>query len=157
MEAHMVTEHQHEQEERLETPNAFARRYHARLQQELDEANTPQARGQAVLDRWMEDKLNRQALARRREVPEAGILRRNEKVHGGNGLRRGNGWPPLSARGALMTYEQMLEAKTPTTFINEPIIEAESATARAQRLWFDRREQSEEGTWRGSNLAEARQ
>jgi hypothetical protein len=43
-----------------------------------------------------------------------------------------------------MTYEQMLEAKTPVTFINEPIVEAESATARAQRLWFDRREQGRE-------------
>ena len=52
-----------------------------------------------------------------------------------------------------MTYEQMLEAKTPVTFINEPIVEAESALTRAQRLWFDRREQSKEGTC--ANLAEA--
>jgi hypothetical protein len=58
-----------------------------------------------------------------------------------------------------MTYEQMLEAKTPTTFINEPVEEpkAESATARALRLWFDRREQSKEGTWRGANHAKAGQ
>jgi hypothetical protein len=37
-----------------------------------------------------------------------------------------------------MTYEQMVEGPTPKTFINEPIIEAESATARALRLWFNR-------------------
>jgi hypothetical protein len=53
--------------------DTFGRRYHAQMQREIEEANTPQARGQAVLDRWMENKLNRQALARRREVPEAGI------------------------------------------------------------------------------------
>jgi hypothetical protein len=50
----------------------FSRRYHARPQQELDEANTPHARGQAVLDRYMEDKLARLARARRREIPETG-------------------------------------------------------------------------------------
>jgi hypothetical protein len=53
-----------------------------------------------------------------------------------------------------MTYEQMLEAKTPTTFINEPNVEAECALARAQRLWFDRRERPDEGTC--ANVAEAR-
>jgi hypothetical protein len=49
--------------------------------------------------------------------------------------------------------------ETPISLINEPVEEpkAESALAKAQRLWFDRREQSEEGTWRGANLAKARQ
>ena len=53
-------------------PNAFAKRYHAQMQREIAEANEPNARAQAVLDRWMEDKLNRLALARRREIPETG-------------------------------------------------------------------------------------
>jgi len=49
--------------------------------------------------------------------------------------------------------------QTPVTFINEPVEEpkGESALARAQRLWFGRREQSEEGTWPDANLAKARQ
>jgi hypothetical protein len=35
-------------------PNAFEKRYHAQMQRELDEANTPQAHAQAVIDRWWE-------------------------------------------------------------------------------------------------------
>jgi hypothetical protein len=39
-----------------------------------------------------------------------------------------------------MTLEELVEAATPVSLINEPIVEAESATARAQRSWFNRRE-----------------
>jgi hypothetical protein len=45
-----------------------------------------------------------------------------------------------------LTYEQMLEAETPVTIINEPVDfvidfaveepQRESATARAMRIWF---------------------
>jgi hypothetical protein len=57
-----------------------------------------------------------------------------------------------------MTWEELVSAPIPKTIINEPIEpEGETAAQKAQRLWFDRREQSEEGTWRGANLAKARQ
>jgi hypothetical protein len=37
-------------------PDSFNRRYHAKMREEIAEANTPQARGQAVLDRWWSEK-----------------------------------------------------------------------------------------------------
>ena len=51
---------------------AFSRRYHARLTAEIEEANTPHARAQAVIDRWWQDKIDARAWARRREIPETG-------------------------------------------------------------------------------------
>jgi hypothetical protein len=39
-----------------------------------------------------------------------------------------------------LTLEELAEAATPISLINEPIVEAESASARAQRIWFNRRE-----------------
>jgi hypothetical protein len=51
-----------------------------------------------------------------------------------------------------LTYEQMLEDKTPVTIINEPVNfvvdfaagepKRESATARAMRRWFNRPEEA---------------
>jgi hypothetical protein len=53
-------------------PNAYNKNYHARMQAEIAEANTPQARAQAVIDRWWQDKIDARAWARRREIPETG-------------------------------------------------------------------------------------
>jgi hypothetical protein len=47
----------------------------------------------------------------------------------------------VSDRSKWLTFEQLLEAKTPTSFINEPVEEpkAESALERARRKWFTER------------------
>jgi len=37
-------------------PQTFNKRYHAQMEREIAEANTPHARAQAVLDRWWSDK-----------------------------------------------------------------------------------------------------
>jgi hypothetical protein len=50
----------------------FSRRYHAKMRAEIEEANTPHARAQAVIDRWWQDQIDARAWARRREKPETG-------------------------------------------------------------------------------------
>jgi hypothetical protein len=42
-------------------PNAFEKRYHAQMEREIAEANTPQARAQAALDRWWESQRDLEA------------------------------------------------------------------------------------------------